>query len=288
MKRTYIITTLSLLLVAVFTNSAPGQSQQAPSEYSGTEYYISFPPNDRDAAAGFIGLLITSEFATTGWLEIPDVPASYVDPIKDIITQPFTVRSGEAITVELSPLLEPVYNDEASLRTVRLVSRAPVTVTVINSRKGASGGYPVLPVDQWGTEYFPTALPEVSPKLVGITSQILITASQDETDITIRPSARTTAYNIGQDVEITLDKNETYLIQADTLEGINGLRDLSGTSIASDKPIGVVAGPYSCRAVRRSANISFTSAICSLAYNEPITNIKLGNRTLYSADALQR
>lgn len=257
MKRAYLITTLSLLLCVFAVSNVWGQRQPAPSEYSGTEYYISFPPSDPDAAHPFLGLLITSEFSTTGWLEIPNIPASDLEPITSFETVPFAIKGGQVIVKELSRFLEPKFNDEASLRTVRLVSRAPVSVTVINVRAGSSGGYPVLPIDRWGTEYFPTALPEVSPKLVGVTSQILITAAHDETNISIRPAARTTFYKAGQLVQITLDKGETYLIQADTLEGTDGLRDLSTTSITSNQPIGVVAGHT--RAALSSDPLAFLS-----------------------------
>lgn len=243
MKRIFLITTLTLLFGTLLLSESRGQSQPAVSDYVGTEYYISIPPSNPNAASRSVRLLIASEFATTGWIEIPEVPTSDLEEIKNFQTVPFAVRNGEAYVQEISRLLEPKFNDEASLRTVRVVSRAPVSVTVINAGTGSSGAYPVLPVQLWGTEYYPTALPEVSPKLVGITSQILLTAMEDETNVTIRPTARTTFYKIGQNANITLNKGETYLIQADTLiEADGGSRDLSGTSISSNKPVGVVAG----------------------------------------------
>ena len=242
MKRIFLITTLTLLFGTLVFSESRAQSQPAVSDYTGTEYYISIPPSDPKAASRSVRLVIASEFATTGWIEIPEVPVSDLEEIEDFQTVPFAVRNGEAYIQDLSRLLEPKFNDEASLRTVRLVSRAPVSVTVINAGTGSSGAYPVLPVQLWGTEYYPTALPEVAPKLVGITSQILLTAMEDETNVTIRPTARTTFYKIGQLANITLNKGETYLIQADTLIEAEGMRDLSGTNISSNKPIGVVAG----------------------------------------------
>lgn len=242
MKYLYHIPLCALLLVLLSARSMRGQESMAPVAYSGTEYLIAFPPSDLERSHQFMGLLITSESTTSGWIEIPDVPASDLEPILTFQTKPFSVRRGETTMIEIPRTLEPKYSDEASLRTVRLVSRAPVSVTVINARQTASGGYPVRPVDQWGTTYLPMTLPAPAPSTTGVTSQLLITALEKGTDITIDLSAITTFWTPGNEIRITLDAKQTYLLQANALPGVEGSRDLSGTYIVSNKPIGVVAG----------------------------------------------
>lgn len=242
MKRMYRIPLLILLLILLAAGDAWGQQSAAPSAYSGTEYLIAFPPSDQERTHQFMGLLITSEFTTNGWIEIPDVPDSDVVPITSSQTRPFFVRKGETVMIEIPRTLEPKYSDEASLRTVRLVSQWPVSVSVINARQTASGGYPALPVDRWGKSYLTMALPAPAPSNTAVTSQLLITAVEDGTEITIYPTAKTTFWQRGQVIRPKLDAKQTYLLQADALPGISGARDLSGTLITSNKPIGVVAG----------------------------------------------
>lgn len=244
MKRFTHISILSLTLGLLLMAVATGQEsvQESGQQFDGTEFYVAFPPNAPDASNQFMGLVISSDFSTQGTIEIPEIPVSDLEPITSFITKPFSLQRGQVYYVSIPPALQPKFNNEASKRTVRVLSRAPVTVSVVSSNIGSSGTYPVPPVDQWGTSYVPTCLPEVSPKLVGITSQILLTAAEDETEVTIYPSARTTFYSVGERIRITLNRGETYLLQADTLVGENGRRDLSGTTINSSKPIGVVAG----------------------------------------------
>lgn len=245
MKRIYdipLIPLCALFLLLLSTRSVWGQESIAPAAASGTEYLIAFPPSDQERTHQFMGLLITSEFTTSGWIEIPDVPASDLEQITTFQTKQFSVRRGETTMIEIPRTLEPKYSDEASLRTIRLTSRAPISVTVINARQTASGGYQVPSIDRWGTSYLAMALPAPAASTTGITSQILITAAEKGTEVTIYPSANTTFWQSGQEVRIKLDAKQTYLLQADASSGISESRDLSGTYISSNRPIGVVAG----------------------------------------------
>lgn len=242
MKHRYYIPLFAILLMILCIGRMSGQESVAPASSSGTEYLIAFPPSDQERSHQFMGILITSEFTTSGWIEIPDVPASDLEPITTFQTKPFSVRRGETTMIEIPRSLEPKYSDEASLRTVRLVSRAPVSVTVVNARQTASGGYPVRSLDRWGTTYLATALPAPAPSTTAITSQLLITAAEKGTVVTVYPSATTTFWQPGQKIQFTLDAKQTYLLQADASSGVQGSRDLSGTYISATKPIGVVAG----------------------------------------------
>ena len=219
---------------------------------SGTEFFVSFPPSDPDATHQFMGVMITSEFSTIGTIEIPDVE-SLVNPwdtIRSYQTRPFSVRAGEVTMIEIPRLVEPFYsasgevnhNGEISLRSVRITSRAPVSVTAVNARQGTSGAYNALPVDRWGNEYTAMALP-ATPNDRGLTSQLVITAAYDGTVVEVFPSARAGRWSTGERIPaFTLNRGEIWLLQADAEPGTTGSMDLSGTTISASKPVSVVAG----------------------------------------------
>ena len=222
------------------------QSASSAATFSGTEYFVSFPLSDPDRDHRFMGLMITSEFATTGTVEIPEVPTDPLETITSFETRSFEVRPGNVTMIEIPRSLEPDYpgeanhNGEASERTVRLTSRAPVSVTVINARQGVSGAYPVLPVDKWGTQYMATILP-ATPNSTEITNQMLITAAFDDTEVVVYPSTNVSQWNPGEAIRFRLNRNQTWLLQANALPGTNGSLDLSGTTVDASKPVGVVA-----------------------------------------------
>lgn len=251
MNRFYSIY-LTLLLLLSGAVEAIAQGSQGNAGPSGTEFFVSFPPSDPDAANQFMGVMITSEFSTSGTIEIPDVE-SLVNPwdtIRSYRTRPFSVQAGKVTMIEVPRLIEPTYpgapgtnhNGETSLRSVRITSRAPVSVTAVSARQGTSGAYAALPVDQWGEEYTAMTLP-ATPNDRGLTSQLVITAAYDGTVVEVFPSARSGRWNSGERIPaFTLNRGEIWLLQADALPGTTGSMDLTGTTISASKPVGVVAG----------------------------------------------
>lgn len=244
-----------VLLLTGFTGLPLAAQQGAPAPATeGTEFFVSFPPSDPDAQNQFMGVMITSEFSTNGTIEIPDV-ASITNPwdtIRSYTTRPFSVRAGEVTMIEINRLVEPFYpngqnaelnhNGEISLRAVRVTSRAPISVTAVNARQGSSGAYAPLPVERWGLEYTPISLP-ATPNNLELTSQLVITAAYDDTEVEVYPSAQAGRWDVGERIpEFTLNRGQIWLLQADAVPGTDGSMDLSGTTIRATKPISVVAG----------------------------------------------
>ncbi len=268
-------TVFTLLLLGSLMVAREGSAQQSAeiSADAGTEYFISFPLSNPNRTQRFMGIALTSESHTYGTIEIPDVPADPLAPITSSTTRTFTVTPGEVTMVEVPRLLEPDYpglanhNGEASRRAIRLTSRAPVSVSVINARQGSSGAFPALPVDAWGQSYTVTALPAVSsPPTVDpneITSQLLITAAYDGTVINVYPSTNVSQWNTGERIRDTLNRGETWLLLANTTQGVLGSMDLSGTTIEASKPVGVVAGhvgtPLSGNPIERFDNQRYSA-----------------------------
>ncbi|MGE3799592.1 MAG: T9SS type A sorting domain-containing protein [Candidatus Kapaibacterium sp.] len=247
----YILVLIPLLISLSVEASLAQNASEAPT-YAGTEYFISFPLSDPNKLDRFMGLMITSEVTTNGTIEIPDIPTDPLVPITTWTTQTFSIQAGEVKMIPILRTLEPDYpgranhNGEASKRSVRLTSRAPISVSVISARQASSGVYSLLPVDRWGKNYLVTALPATSTPSSAdpneITSQLAITAAYDETIISVYPSANVSQWSAGERIRDTLNRGETWLLLANTAEGTRGSMDLSGTLIESSKPVGVVAG----------------------------------------------
>jgi hypothetical protein len=228
-------TTLLALLVAIFV-PATAQENAAQGAASGTEYYIGFMQND-DVASGaisrFMGLMITSQVATVGTVEIPgQEPRS------------FSTRPGEYTTISVPRPFEHTISEDtvgnpptSVVEAVRVTSRAPVTVFVLDARHQSTFGYAAVPTSHWGTHYVPLTLPNA---LGARTSQLMIVAGYDDTWIRFVPSTQTVRQLQGIPRDIKLDKGRTYFVQAEA--GSAGIADLSGSEIFASRPVGVIAG----------------------------------------------
>jgi hypothetical protein len=207
-------------------------TQSAP---AGTEYYIGFMQNDDDAGgafAKFMGLLITSQVSTVGTVEIPGS-----EPLS------FSTRPGEFSMISIPRALEHRISEDtigngttSIVGAVRVTSRAPVSVFVLNARHQTTGSYVAVPTSMWGTHYLPMALPN---GLGERTSELMIVAGYDNTVIRLTPSATTVRHDLGIPVEITLNRGRTYFVKA---RAIGASADLSGSEIIASRPIGVTAG----------------------------------------------
>lgn len=173
-----------------------------------------------------MGVMITSEVATIGEIDIPGQGQKQ-----------FTTQPGQVTTITIPRTLEMIYGEEAPKPTVHITSRAPISVYVMNSRYQSSGGYAAVPVNVWGTTYTPVTLPNADG---GRVSEFLVIAAYDSTLLTIYPSARTNYKYPGQDITVALRKGESYLVQAWPI--LPGVADLSTSEIRSSRPVGVISG----------------------------------------------
>jgi hypothetical protein len=225
-----ITRTLQLLAALILPTlcAVAQEPSDPPVGASGTEYYVAFMQNEdsRGSVARFMGLMITSEVATSGTVDIPG------QGIKTFTTQP-----GQVTTIEIPRTLELSISEEIAPSAVHITSRAPVAVYVLNSLYQSTGGYAALPVNYWGKKYLPMSLPNADGAR---TSEFTIIAAYDSTFVTIFPSEQTYRYYAGQNISLVLQKGETFLVQA--LPGLSGKRDLSGSEIVASNRIGVVTG----------------------------------------------
>jgi len=219
-----------LLLLALATSRASAQ-QNDPSPQAlpqGTEYYVTFLQNedDRGAATKFMGLMITSEVATSGLVEVPNsAPKS------------FSTQPGQVTVVPISRDFELKESEDYPVGAIRITSRAPIAVFAVNSLFQSTGGYAAIPPDLWGTSYAPITTPNADGRRV---CEFGVIVMHDSTRVTFIPSTATEKRSAWEERKVTLRRGETYMMKA--YRGNTGVADLSLSDISALRPIAVVSG----------------------------------------------
>lgn len=159
------------------------------------------------------------------------------------INQSYAVTGGKVKVIPLTDALMNLQSEVSKPFGVHLKADAPVALTVFISYRWSGEAYRVIPVDWLGKRYYTLNLYQDKTDVIR-PSQILIVATKDETKVKYTPSVPTERGTpAGKTAEVTLQKGETYLIQAQqnsewTFTG----GDLSGTYIEASEPIGVISG----------------------------------------------
>lgn len=238
MKRFAHLPLPALVAALLLLASAPGAAQSDASEAlpSGTEYYVGFMQNDDSTSAAiarFMGVMITSQVATVGTVEIPGFES-----------RPFSTQPGQFTTIPIPRVFEHTvsedtigYPGQSVVAAIRITSRAPISVFVLNARRQSTGSYVAIPTSSWGTRYLALGLPN---GLGERTSELMIVTGYDDTYIQFTPSERTVRQYKGTVSQIKLDRGRTYFVQA--LARAAGIADLSGSEIVASRPVGLICG----------------------------------------------
>ncbi len=218
------------LLLPLKKSSAQSAEPIAPGVI-GTEYYVGFLPNDDAARSKFTGLLVTAQVSTRVDVAIPNESGG-------MTVKSYDVFPGQITSIPITQSVVPEISEEVSRMAVHVTSRAPVSVVAVNARYQSDGAYPVLPVSFWGRKYLVGSLPNAFGTK---SSEMLIIASEDSTWLTVRPSVRTYRQDAGREINVLLNRGQTFLIQANP--GNTGVADLSGSEVVSwSRPVGIVSG----------------------------------------------
>jgi IgGFc binding protein len=113
-----------------------------------------------------------------------------------------------------------------------------------------------IPVEFWGTQYSAAAVAGEVVKEIGISgetevpetpkpgnAEILVIAAYDNTTVTLTPPPGTN-FDAGAPRTVTLNEGQVYQVQSRVIasDEAEGQEDIGGTTIVSDKPIGVLSG----------------------------------------------
>jgi hypothetical protein len=213
---------LIAVLVAVTAAALPGTATAAP-DSAGTDFWIGFP--DAPDSSPSHRLLISAPTAAAGTVSIPGT----------LFSEGFSVSSGAPTTVDLPASIEHGTSDAVQTgRAAHVTADGEITVHPANIDSGLSDGYLALPTDALGTGYRVLDYPG-NNNCPG-QAQFEVIGTQDETTVTITPTALIGSHNPEVAYTKTLNQGSAYL--AKTL----GTATLSGTTITADHPIAVLGG----------------------------------------------
>lgn len=241
MKMKFPASFIVLLVIGCF---ASPKSANAQSDNRGTDFWVCFPQNAKqefNAGLSF-KLFITGDNTTKGKVILPGNRPSI----------PFSIRSGEVIGIDIDTSLQILGSGNILNLGVHIQSDQPIAVYGLSNRKASTDTYVAYPTNVLGTVYRALCYDPLAGTEDAFTSQIDVVATEDNTRITILPTANTKGGKLaGQQFTATLLKGDIYQIQG-TMHG-GGTGDLTGTLVTSDKPIAFFTG-HICAQIPKNVN----------------------------------
>lgn len=210
----------ALVLMAL---QASAQPAAVPSK--GQEFWLGFMRNFGGWGPPYIlDVIISSETATSGTVHMPRMGHEW----------PFTVVPGTTtrvtIPVEIGAHIGSEYVDDRAILVQALDS---ISVFAVSSESYTSDGTVVYPVEALGTDYRVMAYSGL-PSGSGQTSEFLIVATQDGTEVEITTTAITAAGQMpGVPWVVQLDSGQTYHVQA-----FHPAADFTGTTVRATEASG--------------------------------------------------
>jgi len=209
----------------------------------GTEFWVGFMDNFDSSES--LDLFITSNEATSGSVSIPQMDWSF----------DFDVNANETTTVTVPSNLA-VHADENQIisnRGVLVETEDTVSVFAINFRQFTSDGTKILPTRALGTDYRVTSY----TGLTGAGSELLVVATEDNTEIEIIPSVITGGGNpAGVPFTVQLNRGQSYQIFQN-----ESSYDLTGTIVRATESSGLCR-PFAVFSGVSCANIPVGCTYC--------------------------
>lgn len=233
-------------------------SAQTLSDTKGTDFWLTFPPNDHPSGSSSpqLAVFISADRASNVTIYARDrngrtdtidlaIPAGTIAQERFDLNR-FELRGTDFLGSSKGDCERPMPN------SIHLVSDEEVTVYALSREVNTSDAWIVLPTDVIGRTYrvmsYPSDaradtiffLPVLRDAYPG---QFVIVATEDDTEIDLSLRLSQTSAGIGRERTVMLDRGQSYLIQANvTVEEQND--DLTGSLIRASKPIAVISGHF--------------------------------------------
>lgn len=193
----------------------------------GTDFYLTLPdhicssdPNSCINGTVNNRLIIAAATATTG------------DITYNGVTTPYSVSAGGSTSINLDASVVLTSNETVESKGIHVTALAPVSVHVISENSSSADGYLALPTVGLGTQY--RVMSYASSRYYG--SEFAIVATQDNTTVTITPTAAGSSKPAGTAFNVVMNIGQTFQLQN------TAAADMTGTLISADKPVGVFGG----------------------------------------------
>ncbi|MEO1528724.1 MAG: putative Ig domain-containing protein [Planctomycetota bacterium] len=194
-------------------------------DHIGRDYWVAFPGALTNTwSANAYKLLVTGKEDTTGTVQFATGGSvAFTIPVDGIAE----------VNLSNSNAFVSTASESTQARGVHVTASDDIAVYAVSTHSGQSAHVEVaIPTETLGTDYRAMTLPGDAGGLIAIT------ATEDDTRVTVVPSRRLGA-NVSQfPINLVLDRGEVY--QLVDLQG--GDRDVSGSRILSDKPVAVYSG----------------------------------------------
>jgi hypothetical protein len=225
----------------------------------GRDFYLAFLPNFHEESNGVpnardsVFIFITSDKPVSGRITYRDrrrqervSSFSLPDPTQ-IYSFSLSYNDIELQGFNLGQALNPApQNETPAPQYVRIEADNDVTVYALNQARFTSDAHLVLPVPALGREYvvmsyasdgngFPFTTRNVGNDTP---SQFAVVAVADNTELTITTTVPTFPSRGATTHSVTLQRGESYLVQADTRVD-NGRGDLTGSRVQASRPVAV-------------------------------------------------
>jgi outer membrane protein assembly factor BamB len=227
-------------IAALFALIGPNLYSQQSS--LGTDFWLVFnetfeeTPDDDPPGLIDLQIFISSPTGASGTVNIDGIGFS----------ESFDVDPDDLITINVPDDALMIGADIIDDKGIRIESDNPISVYGLNQRVFSTDAYLALPINTWGSNYYVMSYSN-SAQFTG--SQFGVVAKEDNTIVTITPTASIGFNGAGVPYEITLDEGEVY-------QGRSGAgTDLTGTLVESSTPVGVF-GSHFC------ANVPLNIAFC--------------------------
>jgi hypothetical protein len=229
---------------------------------AGTDFWITFLPNFHNAVHygnslqdwnDSLYVFITSENGASGKI-------TYRDSSGTVYTNNFSVGAGDFYTLKvhhktfelvgwnksnsIANFIDQQQGERPAMNYFRVQSNNNVKVFAHSQAITTSDAANIYPTHALGKEYVILSYPtDFSNQAQHSTpSQFAVLATENDTEVYIEtnadPNFSDTSNNKSR--TITLDKGESYLVQASRF--IGGSRDLTGSKVKSNKPVAVFSG----------------------------------------------
>lgn len=240
-----------LAIFCVFTTSTAIQAQVPPevakalqsvNTTQGKDFWIAIPPNEVNPfPTNELEIFVASAFDTEITVFDAAYDKTYKRQVKANEIRTLSDKRGE--TNWTWEIREP---EQVVRKGVRITCKDPICVYVINSKTTTSDGYLAVPVSAWDTSYIHGGYYDFREARAWAGGFVVV-ASEDNTTVTIElrgtgaDSAKTAGGRSigGPPFTVVLNSGEVYMVKGDATT--RGEFDLTGSSITSDKPIGLLS-----------------------------------------------
>ncbi len=162
------------------------------------------------------------------------------------------VRANDFVQIDNFELgrredIEDLSDGVISNKVIEITSDEYISVSIVNSKETSSDGYLAYPVEEWGNNYIHNSMYHARFSGINRSSGFTIIADKNYTKVKLllkgkNPAYGTTKsgdYKVGDTISLELDANQSFSVKTDSR--YNGIFDLSGSLIISNKPVGVIS-----------------------------------------------